>query len=193
MRCRGSEVLILFRSPSWSTARSARARCRNGWTKIRTRAPSWSTWWRRQACRGMGWFTCVEGVGADDRPVSVIHADRPDLRMLAVFDVLINNADRKGGHILGSSGRVFGVDHGVSFHTDSKLRTLLWGWAGAEVTDAGTGRRGTGARLGAGRAAAACSVMPKSRPSCVGPDQLLQRRRLPRPRGAWPSIPWPPF
>ena len=50
--------------------------------------------------------------------------------MLAVFDVLINNADRKGGHILGSEGRVFGVDHGISFHTDPKLRTLLWGWAG---------------------------------------------------------------
>ena len=66
---------------------------------------------------------------------SVIHADVPDLRLLAVFDVLINNADRKGGHILGSGGRVFGVDHGVSFHTDHKLRTLLWGWAGAELNE----------------------------------------------------------
>ena len=54
---------------------------------------------------------------------------------MAVFDVLVNNADRKGGHILGSGGRVFGVDHGVCFHTDPKLRTLLWGWAGAELTD----------------------------------------------------------
>ncbi len=82
-----------------------------------------------------GWFRCVDGLDGDDRPVSVIHADAPDLRMLAVFDVLINNADRKGGHIIGSGGRVFGVDHGVSFHTDHKLRTLLWGWAGAELDD----------------------------------------------------------
>ena len=82
-----------------------------------------------------GWFSCVDGLDAQDRPVSVIHADVPDLRLLAVFDVLINNADRKGGHILGSEGRVFGVDHGVSFHTDHKLRTLLWGWAGAELTE----------------------------------------------------------
>ena len=81
--------------------------------------------------------------------MSVIHADRPELRLLAVFDALINNADRKGGHILGSGGRVFGVDHGVSFHTDSKLRTLLWGWAGAEVTDAELDRRRAGARAGA--------------------------------------------
>ena len=66
----------------------------------------------------------------------MIHADVPDLRLLAVFDVLINNADRKGGHILGSEGRVFGVDHGVSFHTDHKLRTLLWGWAGPSSPNA---------------------------------------------------------
>ena len=64
----------------------------------------------------------------------MIHADRPDLRLLAVFDAVINNADRKGGHIIGSQGRIFGVDHGVSFHTDNKLRTLLWGWADSELT-----------------------------------------------------------
>ena len=84
---------------------------------------------------GEGWFSCVQGLDADDRPVTVIHADAPELRMLAVFDVLINNADRKGGHILGSGGRVFGVDHGVCFHTDHKLRTLLWGWAGRELDE----------------------------------------------------------
>ena len=65
----------------------------------------------------------------------MVHADDELLRRLAVFDVVINNADRKGGHILGSGGRVFGVDHGVCFHTDPKLRTLLWGWAGAELTE----------------------------------------------------------
>ena len=89
----------------------------------------------KEAVPKTGWFSCVDGLDAHDRPVSVIHADNGDLRRLAVFDVLINNADRKGGHILASEGRVFGVDHGVSFHTDYKLRTLLWGWAGAELDD----------------------------------------------------------
>ncbi|HKH56120.1 MAG TPA: SCO1664 family protein [Propionibacteriaceae bacterium] len=139
-----------------------------------------------------GWFTCVEGLGADDRPVSVIHADRPDLRLLAVFDVLINNADRKGGHILGSAGRVFGVDHGVSFHTDSKLRTLLWGWAGAEVNDAEL------TAVEQARDLAPDELQKLLTDAEIDAflrraDQLLQRRRLPRPRGAWPSIPWPPF
>ena len=82
-----------------------------------------------------GWFDVVEGLDRTDQAVSVVHADDEQLRRLAVFDVVINNADRKGGHILGSGGRVFGVDHGISFHTDPKLRTLLWGWAGAELNE----------------------------------------------------------
>jgi uncharacterized repeat protein (TIGR03843 family) len=68
--------------------------------------------------------------------VTLVHADDDRLRRMAVFDVLINNADRKGGHILaGVDGGVYGVDHGVSLHTDNKLRTVLWGWAGKPVDD----------------------------------------------------------
>jgi uncharacterized repeat protein (TIGR03843 family) len=55
---------------------------------------------------------------------------------MAVFDVVVNNADRKGGHILaGVDGGVYGVDHGVTLHVDDKLRTVLWGWAGKPVDD----------------------------------------------------------
>ncbi|OBK72195.1 SCO1664 family protein [Mycobacterium sp. 1274761.0] len=68
--------------------------------------------------------------------VTLVHADDPRLRRMAVFDVLINNADRKGGHILsGVDGHVYGVDHGVSMHIEDKLRTVLWGWAGKPVDD----------------------------------------------------------
>lgn len=66
--------------------------------------------------------------------VALVHADNPQLRRMAVFDVIVNNADRKGGHILhGVDGRVYGVDHGVSLHVHDKLRTVLWGWAGRPV------------------------------------------------------------
>ena len=59
------------------------------------------------------------------------HADDERLARLAVFDVVVNNADRKGGHILYTTeGQVFGVDHGVCFHVQNKLRTILWGWIG---------------------------------------------------------------
>jgi uncharacterized repeat protein (TIGR03843 family) len=68
--------------------------------------------------------------------VTLVHADDIRLRRMAVFDVLINNADRKGGHILSAvDGHVYGVDHGVSLHVDDKLRTVLWGWAGKPVDD----------------------------------------------------------
>jgi uncharacterized repeat protein (TIGR03843 family) len=68
--------------------------------------------------------------------VTLVHADDFRLRRMAVFDVLINNADRKGGHILlGLDGNVYGVDHGVSLHREDKLRTVLWGWAGKPIDD----------------------------------------------------------
>lgn len=69
-------------------------------------------------------------------PVALVHADDVALRRMAVFDVLINNADRKGGHVLhGVDGGVYGVDHGLCLHVDDKLRTVLWGWAGKPVDD----------------------------------------------------------
>ncbi len=68
--------------------------------------------------------------------VTLVHSDDDRLRRMAVFDVLINNADRKGGHILtGMAGSVHGVDHGVSLHSEDKLRTVLWGWAGKPVDE----------------------------------------------------------
>ncbi len=139
-----------------------------------------------------GWFDVVAGFDASERSVSVVHADQPDLRLMAVFDVLINNADRKGGHILLSCGRVFGVDHGVSFHVENKLRTLLWGWAGAELNDrelvaVGKIRNEAPDQLGELLADVEIEALVNRA------DALLRRQRLPRPRGSGPAIPWPPF
>ena len=83
-----------------------------------------------------GMLAVFEGLDDHDREVTLVHEDDAALRRMAVFDVIINNADRKGGHILaGVDGGVYGVDHGVSFHTEDKLRTVLWGWAGKPVDD----------------------------------------------------------
>ena len=139
-----------------------------------------------------GWFRIVTGYDPGERSVSVVHADRDELRRLAVFDCLVNNADRKGCHILASEGRVFGVDHGVTFHCENKLRTLLWGWAGQQLTDA--------------ELAAVATVRddaPGELDELLDEDEiaalvrraevLLRRRTFPKPRGDWPIIPWPPF
>jgi uncharacterized repeat protein (TIGR03843 family) len=68
--------------------------------------------------------------------VTLVHADDIRLRRMAVFDILVNNADRKGGHVLrGVDGGVYGVDHGLCLHIEDKLRTVLWGWAGKPIDD----------------------------------------------------------
>ena len=62
------------------------------------------------------------------------HADK--MRQFAVFDWLANNADRKGGHILeGQAGHLWGIDNGLSFHVEEKLRTVIWDYAGDEIAD----------------------------------------------------------
>jgi uncharacterized repeat protein (TIGR03843 family) len=69
-----------------------------------------------------------------------IHEERPDLhdelRRMAVFDIIANNTDRKGGHVLlGTDGHVWGIDHGVCFSDDFKLRTVIWEFAGEDIPD----------------------------------------------------------
>jgi uncharacterized repeat protein (TIGR03843 family) len=128
--------------------------------------------------------------------VTLVHADDPRLRRMAVFDVLVNNADRKGGHILaGVDGRVYGVDHGVTMHVEDKLRTVLWGWAGKPVDDetveavACLGRqvRGDlGDRLGAHVTRREVAAL-RSRISA-----LLDNPVMPTPDRRRP-IPWPAF
>jgi uncharacterized repeat protein (TIGR03843 family) len=128
--------------------------------------------------------------------VVLMHADDVRLRRMAVFDVLINNADRKGGHILyGLDGRVYGVDHGVCLHVENKLRTVLWGWAGKSVddemlagvavlADALCGEFGDALREQITRA----EVEALRRRACT----LLDNPTMPGPNRHRP-IPWPAF
>ena len=61
---------------------------------------------------------------------------RPDLERLCVLDIVANNTDRKSGHcLLGRDGRIYGIDHGLSFHTDFKLRTVMWDYCGRDLPD----------------------------------------------------------
>lgn len=80
---------------------------------------------------GPGWLAVGFADVGEGRTALLVHADDPRLRRLAVFDAVVNNADRKGGHLLpDAGGRLHAIDHGVTFNAEDKLRTLLWGWAG---------------------------------------------------------------
>ena len=81
-----------------------------------------------------GWRIVLEAQTYDGRDVVLAHEDSLDLKRLAVLDIIANNADRKGGHVLRlPSGNPQGIDHGLTFHTEPKLRTVLWGWAGEDL------------------------------------------------------------
>ncbi|MEU7631330.1 SCO1664 family protein [Nocardia sp. NPDC049220] len=83
-----------------------------------------------------GFREVLRATDQEGNEVSLIHADDPRLQRMAVLDVLLNNADRKGGHALeGVDGQVYGVDHGICLHTEPKLRTVLWGWVGQPICD----------------------------------------------------------
>lgn len=121
-----------------------------------------------------------------------------DLRRMALFDAVINNTDRKFGHLLPTGdGRIRGCDHGVAFHTDDKLRTVLWKWAGESIPD---------------EELAGLSIIVKSLEDGALAEQLLlhltleeiemtrqrlnrllEEERFPLPGTDWPAVPWPPF
>ena len=89
-----------------------------------------------------GWLPVLRATDATGSPAVLAHADDPRLQLLATFDLVVNNADRKGPHVLPVvDGPVYGVDHGLTLHADNKLRTVLWGWAGDPLPEAG--RRGS--------------------------------------------------
>lgn len=127
----------------------------------------------------------------------LIRADRVPLRRMAVFDAVVNNADRKGGHLIPvPDGHVYGVDHGVSFHAQDKLRTVLWSWAGDPLPDdAVEALSELRAELEGPLEAALAALLTRREVSAVKRrvDRLLARRRYPEPSGDWPAVPWPPF
>lgn len=82
----------------------------------------------------------IEAYGRFDEPLWVVHDNSDRLRELALFDLVANNADRKGGHVLAQARpdgptRIFGIDHGICFHALDKVRTVLWGFAEEKFSD----------------------------------------------------------
>ncbi|MFF7490357.1 SCO1664 family protein [Streptomyces luteogriseus] len=145
-----------------------------------------------------GWKAIGFAEVGEGRTALLVHADDERLRRLAVLDAVINNADRKGGHLLPTGeGRLYGIDHGVTFNAENKLRTLLWGWAGealtAEAVDVLEGLRKGLAEGG--------PLAARLEPLITGAEIDATRARVgallasgthPEPSGEWPAIPWPP-
>jgi uncharacterized repeat protein (TIGR03843 family) len=126
-----------------------------------------------------------------------VRRDHPGLRRMAVFDAVVNNADRKGGHIIPMpDGHVHGVDHGICFSVEPKLRTLLWRWAGRPLPDEAVAvlEKLQADLLGdLGEALHEHLTRREVRRTQQRVAELLRTGRHPEPSGDWPALPWPPF
>lgn len=147
---------------------------------------------------GDGWKAVGFAQVGEGRTALLVHADDARLRRLAVLDAVINNADRKGGHlVLGDGGRLFGIDHGVTFNVEDKLRTLLWGWAGEKLPEEAVDALGSlrdGLAAGEPLAGRLGELLTPAEVDAVRERvaALLAAGRHPGPSGEWPAIPWPP-
>ncbi|OQR61967.1 phosphatidylinositol kinase [Streptomyces maremycinicus] len=147
---------------------------------------------------GPGWRAIGFAEAGEGRTALLVHADDERLRRLAVLDAVINNADRKGGHLLPTAdGRLYGIDHGVTFNAENKLRTLLWGWAGepltGEAVDVLKGLRGALEPDGRLALTLAALLTPAEVDATrARAEALLAAGKHPEPSGEWPAIPWPP-
>ncbi len=138
------------------------------------------------------WIDIDESLDLED----FFRLDDPRLRAVALFDAVINNTDRKIGHLIpDSDGHLYVCDHGVTFHEDDKLRTVLWQWAGQSLADS--------------EIHTLQSLLQSIRNDCpelrdliteiefdaltARIERLISERKFPEPHEDWPHIPWPPF
>jgi uncharacterized repeat protein (TIGR03843 family) len=119
--------------------------------------------------------------------------DKDLLRPVVLFDLLINNADRKGGHVFfeNDTHKLFAIDHGICFHEDDKLRTVLWDFSGQQIPDDLLARLALSPNLLA-------DLEPHLSPNEISAlqaraDAILKKRLFPRQPRDRRAMPWPPL
>ncbi len=157
------------------------------------------TVFRRKAPLGRGSLQYFVEHDPQNHYFNFTEADRQRLRPFALFDLLINNADRKGGHLLlDADGDLWGIDHGVCFHVDDKLRTVIWDFAGQPLPENLMGDMARVAEeLAQPESAGRAALLGLLRPSEV--NALIRRARRLLKAGVYPqpgkdrrAFPWPP-
>ena len=116
---------------------------------------------------------------------------RGQLRNIAGFDLLANNGDRKGGHLLkDDGGRIWAIDHGLSFHVENKLRTVMWDFAGEELPREVLSACESVVEAVPGKVAALLEA-DESQALRRRAASILRKRRFPAPREDYRAYPWP--
>jgi uncharacterized repeat protein (TIGR03843 family) len=130
----------------------------------------------------------------------LVQRDDRRLRPMALLDAVLNNTDRKGSHILpvrdGDAIHFYGVDHGVCFSAEPKLRTVLWGWRGRPIQGAEQDvLRRLRAEIEGGLGEQLAELLEPAEVDAARArlDALLVTSRFPQPTPDWPAVPWPPY
>ena len=132
-----------------------------------------------------------------DQEIDVVQFSQSDnslIRAMTLFDVVINNGDRKFGHILPiSKVELKGCDHGVTFNVENKLRTVLWQYAGSPFHESEVALLKRATDLFAGDLFEEL-ISPEERSASIARiHELVEVGGFPFPSEEWPAIPWPPF
>lgn len=139
------------------------------------------------------WIDIDEDIDLED----FFRRDDSQLREVALFDAIINNTDRKIGHLIPEKGgHLYICDHGVTFHEEDKLRTVLWQWAGQRLTTHEISLLELlRAFLESQEAAELQELLTPDEISAMKSRiaKLISTSAFPEPNPEWPHIPWPPF
>lgn len=140
------------------------------------------------------WLTIMSGLDEYGHQVTLAHENSARLQQIAVFDTLINNADRKAGHLLtDESGNTFGIDHGVTFNSEDKLRTVLWGWIAEPIPEHLIADLETFESKISGSELEELLDHSEIAALVERLNTLLTTKVLPSPSPHWPAVPWPVF
>lgn len=139
------------------------------------------------------WIDIDEGVDLE----LFFRLDDSQLREVALFDAVINNTDRKIGHLIPDmNGHLYICDHGVTFHEEDKLRTVLWQWAGQALTAVELEKLDKlKIFIESADSAELCTLLtnPEIEALIKRIEKLISLGLFPEPNPDWPHIPWPPF
>jgi uncharacterized repeat protein (TIGR03843 family) len=139
------------------------------------------------------WITIDESIDL----AKFFATDHPGLRSMALFDAIVNNTDRKIGHLLPiNDDVVFGCDHGVTFHVEDKLRTVLWQWSGDSLTtnEIEILKKAVTSLEGELRTQLETLLTTQEIDALAARVQrLLNEGTFPHPNPNWPAVPWPAF
>ena len=130
-----------------------------------------------------------------DEEIDIINfgqSDDSQLKRMAIFDAIINNTDRKYGHLLYKEGKLLGCDHGVTFHSEDKLRTVIWQFSGEKIDRQEMLLIESASALDYPNLFESYLTQDEIAAIYERINRLLKSGRFPSPSENWPAIPWPP-